>query len=286
MNQEEIGDSFYNQAVSTLNKFNWWFIGPSKEDREKDAIEYFSNAGDQYKLGKLYKKAGDSYYRAASLYCNRLELLYSARYYTEAANMYESCKNNDIEYELAYKSLQMAIKIYKDLGSFENAGKCTEQLIEMESNYQEKVNLYYMALSFYEASSYKFVTIRCMEKFILLLIDMNQYMETLSLLKSICLLQTHDYLLYDYFLSINIINLYLNDIVACRKTINEQLESYPGYVNDRGFKFFEKILDLYERHDDKSFFAEVKEYKLKPWQHHLLISIHHRVIMNDDDDLT
>lgn len=279
MNQEQIGDSFYNQAIATLNKFNWWFIGPSKDERENDAIEHFINAGNQYKLGKLYKKAGDAYYRAASLYCNRVELLYSARYYTEAANMYINDKEND----LAYKSLQLAIKLYKDLGSFDNAGKCTEQLIDMETNHQEKVNLYYKTLEFYEAGGHKYPIIKCMEKFILLLIDINQYSEALLILNLVTLLQPQDYMKYDYFLSTNIINLYLDDMVACRKTLNEQVELYPNYVNDRHFKFFETILDLYERHDDKSFFSEVKAYKLKPWQHNLLISIHHRVMINDDD---
>jgi len=281
MDCEKIGDSFYHQANKTLNKFNWWIIGPTQEEREKDAIESFINAGNQYKLGKCYKKAGEAYYKTASLYCNQSQYYYAYSYYIESANMYKY-----IDKLLTEDCLRMAIKLAHDSGRFDNAGYCNEQLAELYDKLDERLNLYYKACEYYEASSSKHPLLKCMEKISDVLIKMGKYEEALNILNKLCQKHTAYYACFNYFLSINIINLYLGDLVECRKTLNNQIKKYSNYVNEKNCQMYNNLLIYYEQNNYEHFENCIKDFiKLQYWQEDLLIIIVNR-LKNNEYDMT
>lgn len=161
MDIEKIGDYHYNKAHEELNKFNWWIFGPSSDEKHIYAIDNYIIAAEKYELGKLYEKAGNAFHHVASLYYNRMEYYYAAGFYIQAAKMYKFVDNI-----LTEAMLNTAIKIYRDINSFDLAGKYTEMLIDIRNdlNINYKLSLYYNAYNYYKLANLKYEMKCCLEK--------------------------------------------------------------------------------------------------------------------------
>jgi alpha-soluble NSF attachment protein len=277
---EKIGDDLYREAQSCLNKFNWWFIGPSDKEKESDAINCYIKAGDQYKLNKFYAKAGDAYYQAASLYYKHLDYFYAAGFYVHAAEMYKQCDKM-----LTESTFSIAIKLYHDMGRFDQAGKYTEEIIKLHDNLSSQLDLYKKTCIYYEASKSKYPLMHCLEKMVVVAVEIGVYEEAIVYLIKLCDMQLQYYQCFNYFLSINILKLYLGDVVDCKKQLVSELTKYSNYSMDQGYIFYNQLLSYYEENNMEEYIKLVKEYKnLKPWQKDLLLLISNR--MNEMEDLT
>lgn len=273
---EQVGDDYYNKAQKYLNKFNWWIFGPSTSEKMSLAIDNYILAGDQYKLCQLYDKAGDAYHNTASLYYNRMEYAHAAGYYVKAIEMYKNIDN-----VMSESLLNIVIKIYTDLKKFDEAGKYTEMLIEIrdDQNLNYKLILYNKAYNYYEMSNLNPNMIYCLEKMNDIVIHLCDYEQAIVYLNRLC--ELHKENASQYFLSIDILNLYIGDLIDCKNTLSSRIKNYPKYVDEEEYNFYILILTYYEHYDVENFTSEVKKFKLNGWQKDLLLLISNRIVSEE-----
>ena len=289
------GDEFYGKATKVLND-NCWFFGPRKSEKYTMAINNYLSAANQYIMAKCYAKASAAYVSAANLYLEKNENYYAASAASTFVKASESSsKINDDENTI--KLLETAIKIYLNNGDFINAGKNTKIMAEMaeeKNQILEAITLYEKTCEYCGIDKVTYEVAKTLLKIAYLSIDCSNYTKAIDALNKVC----DFYMKADvgfnctkYFLEIGIIQLYLGDIVACKKDLARYIQTKPDFIKTKEYLLLNDTITACEKFDYDMFSDVVTCYddykKLNHWQVKLLLEIKEKMYnAGDEDDFT
>lgn len=96
---------------------------------QEEAAELFSRAGNQFKLAKSWRRAGDAFTRAAETYekCGQDMHSEAGMRYVEAAKMHK----NGSDYARAVTSYAAAVNLYKDGTRLQQCARYTKEIAEL-----------------------------------------------------------------------------------------------------------------------------------------------------------
>jgi len=120
-NNETKGDNYVKQAEKKLNSFS--LFGGNKYD---EAMDLYESAASQYKISKMWDKAGDAYLAAAEVAQRAKDESRATEFFTNAANMYR--KVNPAE---AYRVYSLAAEMHMNQNHFSTAAKLYKNIAEI-----------------------------------------------------------------------------------------------------------------------------------------------------------
>jgi alpha-soluble NSF attachment protein len=124
--------------------YTGWFGG----NKYEEAAELYGRAANQFKLAKLWKEAGDAFFRQADMQIRLQERDEAAPTFIAASKCYKKCNPED-----AISALKMAIEILVERGRFHAAAahqKDIAQIYETDLiNIEEAIQAYQLAADWY-----------------------------------------------------------------------------------------------------------------------------------------
>ena len=283
------GDEFCEKAKKVLHN-NSWFFGPSKSEKYTMAINNYISAANQYKMAKCYAKASAAYVNAAKLYLEKNENHYAASTFIKASE--SSMKINDDENTI--KSLETAIKIFLNNGDFINAGKNMKiiaEIAEEKKDIPKAISLYEKTCEYCGMDKITYEVAKVLLKIAYLSIDCSDYTKAIDALNKVCdfyMKTSVGFNCTQYFLEIGIMQLYLGDIVACKKDLARYIQTKPDFIKTKEYLFLNGIIDACEKFDYDMFSDVVTDYddykNLNGWQVKLLLEIKEKMFNAGDGE--
>ncbi len=221
----DTGDYYFGAAEELLLKPTLWrsWFGPSEEERHKLAIDYFTKAGNLYIISKDYRKAGNSFKKAATL-----ELISSyhssyrgAEYYRKASEAYAKVDKGE-----ARQCLQDAIRLYLDGEGYPYAAKQSEILGDMNSTtgrVEEAIQCYVNASDYYRCANTNFLGSKCLLKAAYLSVENGDYAKAIAYLEDVITVHSdrNTYSLDKLYFELGLIHIHTGDVVAARKILEK-----------------------------------------------------------------
>ncbi|CAH1183656.1 unnamed protein product [Phaedon cochleariae] len=128
----------------------------------EESIEYYTRAGNLFKMAKNWTQAGHAFSDAAELSLRGDNYTDAAFNFVESANCFKKC-----DVAKAVELYLKAIEIYKDKGKIVAAAKYHQiiaELLEDDNDYYEAVEHYEKAIDFYKMEASYSSANKCLEK--------------------------------------------------------------------------------------------------------------------------
>lgn len=159
-------------------------FGFVKSPKFDEAADWFTKAGNAFKLDNLWKSAGDSFLRSADAWSksgdNRTDEINSL---VEAASCYK--KIDPVE---AVKTFQKAIEMYKEAGRFGMAAKYLKEIaetFEADNNKGAAASAYEEAADMFDKDNKKSNGNTCLAKVATLLSENGDYLKAANIFEKI-----------------------------------------------------------------------------------------------------
>lgn len=288
------GDKYYLQATETINKTNWILWGPTKSEKTDLAIDLYIKAANQYKSVNCYKKAGTSFNKAAELYQTLSHHDYhAASTFSNAAKMFLN-----VDKILAQEIFEKSIKIFIEIGNFNYAGKNLKMLAEMleeDSKFVESITIYEKVVNYFELGNMSHEAMIILEKATILLINSKEYNKAIINFEKLAVFHSTRPTYYKtniYILGAIILQLYLNDIIQCKKLLTKYSNMKKEFNKTYEYEFLDKIITAYECCNCKKFSDAVSLYnskiKTQSWVVNILDDVYNKLnnYSAGEEDLT
>jgi len=289
---EHQGNIYMTDAKNILSK-STWFFGPTKEEKIALGIDLYCKAANQYKIIKLWDKAGFCYNEAAKL---NLELsnskYHAATNFTEAAKVFENCDKN-----LALRALENAITIYVDDGKLQRAATHEQnvaEILEEDGKIIEAINAYEKTYDYYEASHSGISANKILLKIANLSAEIGDYDKANINFKKVanyyiksttsCLVSTYK----TYLLKAGLCKLCSDDIVDIKKTLTKYCSMKDDFVKSNEYKILDDLIFAYENMNADKFteIIDNSNYKFQNWEVKILDNIKNKMDKEMEDDFT
>lgn len=268
----------YNLLREAEKKKNYkgWF-GGNKLD---EAIELYQRAGNNFKLAKKWKEAGDAYFQAAGCQLQCHENDEAATSFVSASKCYK--KTSPLE---AIQSLQQAIQLLTERGRFQTAANHQKVIAEIyESDLidiEKALEAYELASDWYAAEEASVLSTQCSLKAAHFCGELEQYEKAISIFEKAAANSIDNNLtkwsVKEYLLKAGICHLATNDLVATHDALERYCNMDMSFSETREYKFLENIYHAVEEGDIDAFTQHVANYdsltKLDPWKTKLLLKI-------------
>lgn len=285
------GDECCVKARNILNRYNFWFFGPSVDDNINEAINMYKKAITFYILDTLFEKAAEIHIEIAKLYLrlSRKNTYMSADNYLQAAKLYKST-NIDLMVEYIKKSNELVL----ESGKFDFIARNEELLgetLESNNNIDAAIVAYNNAHKYYELTNLKISGMKCLQKVAFLNIKINNVEYAIELFEKIANhYENTDLSKYKYpqFVMYSLIcRLYVEDNFG----IKTKMDTFNNmFSKSNEYKFVNSILIAYENNDKDKFIKHLYEFgPFESWCEELLFKIRDKIdfdINEDEVDLT
>ena len=158
-NQKGRGESLIADGDKCMKRFS--LFGPGTKYEE--AAEFYSKAGNCFKVSNLWQEAGDAYMKAADVLQKHVKSQHEASAaLMDAGNCYKRVSPPD-----AIGAFRGAISNYCEAGRFNQAAKLQKEIAEMyegDSNAPEAIENFVQAATFFETEKSKSMANQCMAK--------------------------------------------------------------------------------------------------------------------------
>uniref|UniRef100_A0A915AEQ6 Alpha-soluble NSF attachment protein n=3 Tax=Parascaris univalens TaxID=6257 RepID=A0A915AEQ6_PARUN len=263
-------------------------FGGSKAD---EAADLFVQAGNLFKISKLWKEAGDAFVRSAEIHAASSDGRHdTASNYAEAANCYRK-----VNPQLAVDCLMKTAEIYTDMGRFNMAAKnhCTiAELYENECpDMAQCITHYQKAADYYKGEESKSSATKCLIKVAQYAAQLEQYRKAIQVFEEIATWEadhpTLKYAAKNHFFQALLCHLCI-DVLDTQHALKRYEEISPSFVDTREHKLICELIACIEEHNQDRFTDTVKAYdkisRLDSWHTALLVKIK-RTCGEEEDDL-
>jgi len=263
------------------------FLSGAKTD---EAADLFIQAGNLFKICKLWKDAGDAFVRSAELHSSMGDQKHdTASNYAEAANCYRK-----VNPQLAVDCLQKTVDIYTDMGRFNMAAKnhtTIAELYETECPDMEQcMNHYQKAADYYKGEESKSSATKCLVKVAQYAAQLEQYRNAIKVFEEIaCWEADHPTLKYaakNHFFQALLCHLCM-DLLDTQHALKRYEEVSPSFADSREYKLVKDLISALEQEDVEQFTAAIQAYdrisRLDEWHTNLLVKVK-RSIGDDEED--
>jgi tetratricopeptide (TPR) repeat protein len=271
------GENFEIMANSLINVFSIsYLINPSK--RYEDVYELLKKSANAYKLENSWEKAGNVYVKAAQyISSNPSDGLFSVssnfesiECYTNAAFCYDKIKHPN-----RFKCRISAIKIYKNSGKFDRAGKLHKEIANIYEQEQELVKAreqYTKAMECFDLDNKsKSESIKCLCKIAeLFLLEGNEEWQVLEEMynKIIDYYQTQNlgkFIIKQYIMMAMLTIMVLSTVEEIKTKLEKYCTKDYDFTSGLQGKFIDSIISSIENNDVNLFEFKCFEYnQVKP----------------------
>ncbi|XP_050295737.1 alpha-soluble NSF attachment protein-like [Anthonomus grandis grandis] len=277
-----------NEAQKKMNPggFLQAFFSSGKETLE--AIDYYTRAGNLFKMAKNWVQAGLAFIDAANLNCKTDDLLEAAINYTEAANCFKKC-----DYQKAIESYYRAIKLYTQIGKVLTAAKLHESVAEMMEDERELSNAsrhYELASELFRQENHMSNANKCLEKVAELAALAGKYQKAIKIFQEIACYDLSSSLL-QFNAKGNLFRAAICHLCNDRRIVETMLNTYtemlPSFENTREYDLILSLLKCLDQRDLEEYANALRIYhacnKLSIW--HVTMLLKAKEIIESDDSL-
>ncbi|CAI4222621.1 unnamed protein product [Auanema sp. JU1783] len=257
-----------------------------------EAADLFIQAGNLFKMSKLWKEAGDAFVRAAEIHGPQGDSKHDcASQYAEAANCYRK-----VNPQLAVDCLFKTSEIYTDMGRFTMAAKIhvtIAELFESECPDTEQCIYHYQkAADYYKGEESKSSATKCLIKVAQYHAQLEQYQKAITVFEEIAFWEadhpTLKYAAKNHFFQALICFLCL-DTLDTQNALKRYEDAAPSFAQSRESKFISELINALGEEDEEKFTEAVKNYdkisRLDAWHTSLLVKVKKAINKEDEDDL-
>lgn len=300
---KQLADEYILKAKDMALKTGFFdTLFTSQEEIFDDAASLYIKAGNQYKLAKLWKNAGDAFYEASLLLQKNKDIMENVRL-QNAAECYSLLPHDDINFELIKLCLINAINILDgqlDNTDFNKIGKLYEILGDYFENSLESVKYYEDSVKYYDAcTSSNYTKQQCMIKLAKLYVNNKIYdkggqlFEQLAELRSNSkIMQTStitDYHLITYLTNMLLCKIGYYDIIGLKKCIDKCNVNYPDYIKTPEYESMCSLCDAIEFNNIDKFKRTVEQFpnnNLEQWKLDILSVAFDSIDCNNVNDFS
>ncbi|WKY10545.1 hypothetical protein Q1695_002705 [Nippostrongylus brasiliensis] len=250
------------------------------------------DAGNLFKMAKLWKEAGDAFVRAAELHGAKGDSKHDcASQYAEAANCYRK-----VNPQLAVDCLLKTSEIYTDMGRFNMAAKnhvTIAELFETECPDMEQcIQHYQKAADYYKGEESKSSATKCLIKVAQYAAQLEQYQKAIAVFEEIAMWEadhpTLKYAAKNHFFQSLLCHLCI-DLLDAQHALKRYEDASPSFTDSREAKLIKDLIACLEDSNEEMFTDAVKSYdkisRLDQWHTGLLVKIKRSINKEDEDDL-
>ena len=255
-----------------------------------DAADLFIQAGNLFKMAKLWDDAGKAFVRAAEIKAADADAKHDqASQYQEAGNCYR--KTNP---QFAVECLLRTCDIYTDMGRFNMAAKIhttIAEIFETEApDLEQAIVNYQKAADYYKGEESKSSATKCLVKVAMLAAQIEQYQRAVTTFEEVAMWEaehpTLKYAAKNHFLQALVCRLNI-DLLDTQHAVARYEEASPSFTDSRECKLIKDLLVALEAKDEESFTKIIAGYdkisRLDPWHTALLVKVK-RTIANEEED--
>jgi len=264
-----------------------FFSGNAKFE---DAVELYTKAGNSFKIGKKWDRAGEAFTKAAECHLKLQSKHEAAQSYLNAAMCY---KKTNIT--TAVMCMKQGIEFYTEEGRFSIAAKHQKELAELyedQSDLENAIAAYQTAADYHEGEGSTSAASSCLLKVALFSAQLERYDKAIELYEQIAAQSIDNNLLKwsvkDYFLRAGLCHLAKGDVVAAERAVERYMDMDATFSSQRECKFLQELVTACKNYDVEAFTNAVVEYdsisKLDSWKTSILLKIKNSI--KDEDTLT
>ncbi|KAK6755557.1 hypothetical protein RB195_014124 [Necator americanus] len=257
-----------------------------------EAADLFIQAGNLFKMAKLWKDAGDAFVRAAEIHGSKSDSKHDcASQYAEAANCYRK-----VNPQVAVDCLLKTSEIYTDMGRFNMAAKnhvAIAELFESECPDTEQcIQHYQKAADYYKGEEAKSSATKCLIKVAQYAAQLEQYQKAISVFEEIALWEadhpTLKYAAKNHFFQSLLCYLCIDPLDA-QHALKRYEDASPSFADTREAKLIKDLIACLEDGNEELFTDTVKAFdkvsRLDQWHTSLLVKIKRAISKEDEEDL-
>nr|AEE62558.1 unknown [Dendroctonus ponderosae] len=264
-----------DEAVKKLNPGGFFRTLFGRGNKTIEAIEYYTRAGNLFKMAKNWLQAGLAFTDAADLHSKTEDTLEGAINYSEAANCFRKCDSMAIECYLK------ALKMYSEMGRFLTAAKLHQtiaELMEDERDLAGAIRHYEQAAELLHEENHHSIANKCILKVAEFAALEGKYQKAIKMFQDIACFDLSSSLLQynakEYFLRAAICHL-CNDPEIVGTIINRYIEMHPAFKDSRECHLILCLLDCIDLHDVDGYAHAIRTYdatsKLTMWHVTMLL---------------
>lgn len=252
----------------------------------------FCQAGNLFKMAKLWKEAGDAFVRAAELHGSKGDSKHDcASQFAEAANCYRK-----VNPQLAVDCLTKTSDIYTDMGRFNMAAKnhvTMAELYETECPDTEQcIQHYQKAADYYKGEESKSSATKCLIKVAQYSAQLEQYQKAIAVFEEIAMWEadhpTLKYAAKNHFFQALLCYLCIDPLDA-QHALKRYEDASPSFADTREAKLIKDLIACLEDGNEELFTDTIKSFdkisRLDQWHTGLLVKIKRSINKEDEDDL-
>ncbi|KVI09996.1 NSF attachment protein [Cynara cardunculus var. scolymus] len=225
------GDDFQRRAEKKLK--GWGLFGSKHED----AAELYEKAGNFYKLGKSWDKAGAVYVKLAECYLK--------------------CVSH----------LEKALNLFMEIGRLSMSARyCKEiaELYEQEENLKQAMVYYDKAADLYQGEEVNTSANQCNLKIAQFAAQLEQYQKAIDIFENIARQSLNNNLLKygvkGHLLNAGICQLCKGDVVAITNALDKYQDMDPTFSGSREYRLLADLAASIDEEDVVKFTDAIKEY--------------------------
>ncbi|MCP9264825.1 Alpha-soluble NSF attachment protein [Dirofilaria immitis] len=255
-------------------------------------LQNAKEAGNLFKISKLWREAGDAFVRSAEIHAAATDRKHdAASNFAEAANCYRK-----VNPQQAIDCLVKTAETYTDMGRFNMAAKyhCTmAEIFESEApDVTQAMAHYQEAADFYKGEESRSSATKCMIKVAQYAAQLEDYKRAIKIFEEVATWEadhpTLKYAAKNHFFQALLCYL-CSDLLDTQNALKRYEEISPSFVDSREYKLVNELISCLEDKNQVKFTELVKSFdkisRLDQWHTSLLVKIKRSYGDEDDDDL-
>jgi len=277
------------EAEKKLQPSAFSFFSGSKSGKQQDAAELYDKAGNFYKLGKNFSRAGEVYALAAQCQLNAESRHEAASFFVKSAQAFKQGQHmNKCE-----QSLIQAITIFSEEGRFNMAAKNQKELAELyesERMLPQALEAYNRAAELYEGEGSPAAANGCTLKAADIAAGQKDFKQAIAGYEKVSQAAVGNKLLQwsvkDYLLKAGLCRLAEGDMVAMKKALDSYVSMSEGFIKTRECQLLQSLAEAVENLDSDAFSSALAEFdKFSPldaWKTGLLVEVKEKLEKADE----
>ncbi|XP_076255098.1 alpha-soluble NSF attachment protein-like [Rhynchophorus ferrugineus] len=265
-----------NQAAKKLNPGGFFKYLFGNGNKPEEAIEYYTRAGNLFKMAKNWIQAGIAFSDAADLNMQMEDQLEAAINYSDAGNCFKKC-----DLPKALECFMKSIKLYSEMGRFLTAAKLHQavaEAMEDERDICRAIVHYEQAAELFRDENHHTMANKCMQKVAEFSAMEGKYQKAIKIFQDIACFDLSSSLLQynakEYLFRAAICHL-CNDPDIVETIINRYNDMCPEFKDSRECQLILCLLDCIEARDVESYANSIRIYdassKLNMWHVTMLL---------------
>ena len=286
--------SLVGQGDRKLLSLGWF------SNKYEDAAELYERGANQFKLGKLWKDAGETYTKLAEVNIKLESKHDAASAWVEAAKAYQKC-DGEKEKKKTIKCLEQAVSLYTDMGRLGMAARQLREIaetLEKEESHQASMMFYEQAADLFYTDHSTAESNKCMLKVAQFAAEAGNYSKAVGIYENVARASVDNNLLRfsakGYLLLACLCQMCYIDPLAVSEKVDQYKDIDFNFDGSREAKLVEGCIDAMVEGDPDAFTAAVAEFdsltRLDGFKTEMLLRAKRKLTeapeSDDDEDLT